>query len=256
MDNKFQIIAFYEFKDMTVLGTSAEIKVRLLDAIRRNEVFGTIIIADEGYNSSMCGLPENIETFIPDLEEIFQTRLVYKSSFHTERPFRKQEVKIKPEIVTLKKPVDIRLGKGTHVNSQEWNEIISRPDVFVLDTRNFYEYINGTFKGAVDPHTEKFSDLPQFIEENLDPETHKEIAMFCTGGIRCEKFAPYMKGLGFENIYQLEGGILKYLEEMPAEENLFDGECFVFDERRTLDDNLSQGTGDDHSLRYQDQKSK
>ncbi|MEP6705230.1 MAG: hypothetical protein ABJB34_10540, partial [Acidobacteriota bacterium] len=106
---------------------------------------------------------------------------------------------------------------------------------------------NGTFKRAVNPGTEKFSDLPKFVEENLDPGVHRKIAMFCTGGIRCEKFAPYIKGLGFEEVFQLEGGILRYLEQVPKEESLFEGECFVFDDRRTVDENLNKGVGPDYS---------
>ncbi|MBX3243705.1 MAG: hypothetical protein KF685_04465 [Acidobacteria bacterium] len=187
-----------------------------------------------------------------ELEKILETKLVVKNSFSSEKILRKQEVKIKPEIVTLRQTVDIEKARDTFVKPREWNDIITRPDVFVLDTRNHYEYQSGTFRGAVDPNTEKFSDLPKYVEENLDPEKHKHIAMFCTGGIRCEKFAPYMKGLDFENVYQLEGGILKYLEEIPPEENLFEGECFVFDERRTLDANLQPALGRDHSSRHPD----
>lgn len=249
MSDKYQIIAYYEFKKMLELGTLDEIRERLLDAIRQNNINGTIIIADEGYNSTVCGLPKNIPGFINDLEKILDTKLTYKSSFSDIKVFRKQEVKIKPEIVTLKRPVDISKGENTHVKPQDWNAVISRPDVFLLDTRNFYEYLSGTFKGAVNPDTEKFSDLPDYVEKNLDPKVHKNIAMFCTGGIRCEKFAPYMKGLEFENVYQLEGGILKYLEEIPEKENMFEGECFVFDDRRTVDDKLDPAFGEDHSLR-------
>ena len=140
-------------------------------------------------------------------------------------------MRVKPEIVTLKRTVDLDLSEGTKVSPAEWNEIISDEDVYVLDTRNEYEVEFGTFAGAVDPKTRKFSDLPQFVAENLDPAKHRRVAMFCTGGIRCEKFAPYMKGLGFEEVYQLEGGILRYLEEVPADESLWQGECFVFDGR-------------------------
>ncbi|HNQ15725.1 MAG TPA: rhodanese-like domain-containing protein, partial [Pyrinomonadaceae bacterium] len=130
---------------------------------------------------------------------------------------------------------------------QDWNELIKRDDVLLLDTRNHYEYRVGTFPGAVDPHTDRFSDLPGFVEANLDPGRIRNVAMFCTGGIRCEKFVPYMKGLGFENVYQLDGGILKYLEVVPAEESLWEGECFVFDERITIGSDLRKGEAPDFS---------
>ncbi|MEO7674544.1 MAG: rhodanese-like domain-containing protein, partial [Pyrinomonadaceae bacterium] len=177
-----------------------------------------------------------------------------KSSFHSASPFRKHEVKIKPEIVTLKQLVDISKGAGTHVAAKDWNEVISDPEVFVLDTRNDYEYKNGSFRSAVNPETSKFSELPDFVAKSLDPITHAKIAMFCTGGIRCEKFAPYLKSLGFAEVFQLQGGILKYLEEVPKEAQLWEGECFVFDERRTLTNELGQGSGPDHSQRHKNKK--
>ena len=249
MSGKIQIIAFYGFQHMLRLGSLAETRERLLTAFRQHDINGTVIIAEEGFNSTVCGDPGNIPGFIAELDSILDTSVVYKSSFASDRVFRKQEVKIKPEIVTLKRKVDISRGVNTHVKARDWNELISRPDVFLLDTRNFYEYLSGTFKGAVNPDTEKFSDLPDYVEKNLDPAVHKHIAMFCTGGIRCEKFSPFMKGLDFENVYQLEGGILKYLEEIPEDENMFEGECFVFDDRRTVDDKLAAAYGEDHSLR-------
>ena len=178
-----------------------------------------------------------------------------KSSFHDAAPFRKIDVKIKPEIVTLKRPVDMSLGAGTHVSADAWNELISDPETFVLDTRNHYEFDTGTFANAVDPNTTKFSELPDFVEGNLDPEKHKRIAMFCTGGIRCEKFAPYLKGVGFEEVYQLDGGILKYLEVVAPEESLWQGECFVFDERVSIDHQLQKGEAPDHSQRHANAKS-
>ncbi len=225
---------------------------KLRQALIENRIFGTILLADEGYNASLCGARQDIPQFIQAANDILGTSIEPKSSYHSVSPFRKHEVKIKPEIVTLRKKVDIEKGNGTHVKPENWNEIISDPEVFVLDTRNYYEYETGTFENAIDPRTEKFSDLPQFVEENLDPAVHKKIAMFCTGGIRCEKFAPYMKEKGFEQVFQLEGGILKYLEKIPKEEQLWRGECFVFDERRTVDQDLRKGISPDLSLRHKD----
>jgi len=242
--SEYQIITFYEFKPMTGL---AEKRSMLKSAMIDHSIKGTVILADEGFNSTVCGRPENIEQFVLRAQIILDTKLVLKSSFHEVMPFRRVDVKIKPEIVTLKKPVDIRRGFGTHVSPSDWNKVIAQDDVVVLDTRNDYEYKNGSFRNAINPRTSKFSDLPRFVAENLDPEKHKRIAMFCTGGIRCEKFAPYMKQLGFEEVYQLEGGILKYLEATRPEESLWQGECFVFDDRITVNENLEKGTGPDFS---------
>jgi UPF0176 protein len=244
-DNDYQIITFYEFKK---LGSLPELKHSLTAVMQARSIFGTIIIAGEGFNATVSGPRDGIKTFIAVAEKIFDTRLKYKSSFHAEKPFKRIKVRIKREIVTLKQSVEITKGRGTHVKPEKWNEIITDPEVLVLDTRNDYEFSVGTFRNAVNPVTAKFSDLPKFVSENLDPEKHKKVAMFCTGGIRCEKFAPYMKGLGFEEVYQLEGGILKYLEAVPEKESLWDGECFVFDERVTVDENLKKGSAADLSV--------
>ncbi len=249
---QYQIINFYEFKEMTTVGDLELIKLSLKELLSATGVRGTIILANEGFNASVCGTQEEIDSFLPLIEELLDTRLKPKVSFHDNRPLRKIDVKIKPEIVTLKQSVDISKGKGTHVVPSNWNAIINDPETVILDTRNDYEFKNGTFRGAINPGTEKFSDLPTFVRENLDPEKHKRIAMFCTGGIRCEKFAPYMKGLGFEEVYQLEGGILKYIEETPVDQTLWEGECFVFDERRTLTSDLKQGVGPDYSQRHKE----
>ncbi len=245
--DKFQIITFYKFKQMRELGSLEEVRSSLRSLIADFDVRGTIILADEGFNATIGGRPEAIARFIPEIERTLNTEIEFKSSFHDELPHRKIDVKIRQEIVTLKRPVNIELGKGTHVAPEKWNEIISSEDTFVLDARNDYEYRNGTFRGAVNPSTTKFSELPDFIEQNLDPERHKTVAMFCTGGIRCEKFAPYLKERGFENVYQLEGGILKYLEVVSPDESLWEGECFVFDDRRTVNANLEKGVGPDYS---------
>ena len=243
---QFQIITFYEFKRFST-DELPRLKASLRDAMAGNSIRGTVILAEEGFNSTVCGEPSNLNLFITEAEKILDTKLNFKASFHDACPFRKVDVKIKPEIVTLKKHVDISQGKGTHVKPEDWNEIIADPSVIVIDTRNDYEFKNGTFRRAINPETEKFSDLPKFVEETLDPEVHQKVAMFCTGGIRCEKFAPYIKGLGFKEVFQLDGGILRYLEEVPAEKSLFEGECFVFDDRRTVDENLRKGVGPDYS---------
>lgn len=249
MTDKIQIIAFYEFKPLCAVAPLADLRMALRELLLELDVRGTIILADEGFNGMICGPPENVDRFIERAGEVLDTTLNVKSSFHEAAPFRRIDVKIKPEIVTLKQSVDISLGAGTHVSARDWNDLISDPETFVLDTRNRYEYATGTFENAVNPDTAKFSELPAYVAENLDPDKHKRVAMFCTGGIRCEKFAPYMKQLGFDEVYQLEGGILKYLETVPESESLWRGECFVFDERISVDGSLSKGSQPDHSNR-------
>lgn len=248
--DQFQIITFYEFREIyhEDLPTLRE---QLKSLMRQHSIKGTIILANEGFNSTVCGSSDDITNFVADAGSVLNTKLEYKSSFHAKMPFRRVDVKIKPEIVTLKRRVDMLHGAKTHVSPAEWNAIISDPDTVILDTRNEYEYRSGTFKRAINPGTKKFSDLPEFVDKNLDPQKNKRIAMFCTGGIRCEKFAPYMKQLGFAEVYQLEGGILKYLEDIGAEDSLWTGECFVFDDRVTVDHDLKKGKIDDLSQQEQ-----
>jgi UPF0176 protein len=242
----YQIITFYEFKHLEDL---PEIKVYLKDAMDEFAIKGTILIAEEGYNSTISGTPEDVEKFVKILENVFKTKINYKTSYYAERPFLKAKVRIKQEIVTLRKKVAIEKGIGTHAKPADWNKIISDENTLILDTRNDYEVEIGTFRGAVNPKIEKFSDLPKYVAENFDPKTHKRVAMFCTGGIRCEKFAPLMVEMGFEEVYQLDGGILKYLEETPENESLWEGECFVFDDRIAVDKNLEGGkTADNRPL--------
>jgi UPF0176 protein len=231
----YQIITFYEFKRLENL---PEIKAVLKSAMDELSIKGTIIIAEEGFNATVSGLRADIEKFVKNLESVFETALIYKSSFHADRPFLKAKVRIKKEIVSLRKAVEIEKGIGTHVKSAEWNRLISDENTIVLDTRNDYEVELGTFRGAINPNIEKFSDLPDFVAENLDAQANKKVAVFCTGGIRCEKFAPLLKEIGFAEVFQLEGGILKYLEETPVEKSLWQGECFVFDDRIAVDSSL------------------
>lgn len=251
---QYEIISFYEFKDMSQLGELADVRGSLRQVFEETSIRGTIILANEGYNGMVCGYEEQIPKFVQRAETILQTKLRIKRSYNDAAPFRKIDVKIKPEIVTLKRAVDISLGKGTHVAADEWNALVSQPDVLLLDTRNDYEHKTGTFRGAINPDIEKFSDLPAYVAEHLDPAKHKRVAMFCTGGIRCEKFAPYMKQLGFEQVFQLDGGILKYLEQTSREDSMWEGECYVFDERVTVDATLAKGSGPDHSRRLASRK--
>ena len=244
MNENYQIITFYEFK---ALENICEIRQILKQLMQENAIFGTIILASEGFNSTVCGFAPDIEKFITVFESLLDTKLNCKISFHQERPFQRAKVRIKREIVTLKQKVHIEKGNGTHKKASEWNKIINDPETIVLDARNKYEFETGSFRGAVNPNIDSFSQLPEFVAKNLNPNKHKKIAMFCTGGIRCEKFAPLMKDLGFAEVYQLEGGILRYLEEIPEGESLWEGECFVFDERITVDEKLQKGNAPDYS---------
>lgn len=231
MNENYQIITFYEFKALENL---SEIRQTLKRLMQKNSIFGTIILADEGFNATICGFSSDIEKFVAVFEFLLDTKLDCKTSFHQERPFQRAKVKIKREIVTLKQKVNIEKGNGTHAQAGEWNKIISDSDTIVLDTRNKYEFEIGSFRGAINPNIDSFSQLPAFVEKNLSPNTHKKVAIFCTGGIRCEKFAPFLKDLGFAEVFQLEGGILRYLEEIPEDKSLWEGECFVFDERISI----------------------
>ncbi len=244
----FEIVTFYKFTPMGDAANLERVRDELRSVMRQLDIRGTVIVANEGFNSTVSGESSNVAEFIRKAKKILGAGIEVKRSMHDQRPFRRIDVKIKPEIVTLKKDVDVSKGEGTHVGSKEWNHLLSDPEVFVLDTRNDYEYRSGTFQGAVNPQTEKFSELPGFVEQNLDPKVHKKVAMFCTGGIRCEKFAPYLVARGFQEVFQLEGGILRYLEEISDEDSLWEGECFVFDDRVTVDEKLRKGTGTDHSV--------
>ena len=243
---QFQIITFYEFKDLGDDENLQKIKSSLKAAMLENEIFGTIILAGEGFNSTISGSAENVEKFIAVFEKILDTKLKYKTSYFSQIPFKRAKVRVKKEIVTLKKQVAIEKANGTHIKPKDWNRIISDPETLVLDTRNEYEVELGTFKNAVNPNVAQFNQMPEFVKEKLDPEKHTKVAMFCTGGIRCEKFAPLLKDLGFKTVFQLEGGILKYLEEIPEEENLWQGECFVFDERITVNRETFHQTENKH----------
>lgn len=245
---KIAIAAFYNFTDLGREAELQQLRAEIKDQMASSELLGTVILADEGINSTVSGAEHAIQAFLAWLSSRIGRRLEPKISFSDEPPFRKIDVKIKPEIVTLKKRVDLQLGAGTHVSPAEWNRVISDPDVLVLDTRNDYEFKTGTFERAINPQTTKFSELPEFVKKNLDPASNKKVAMFCTGGVRCEKFAPYMRALGFENVYQLEGGILKYLEEVPPEERLWQGDCYVFDTRVRVNGDLQPSAGSDLSL--------
>lgn len=211
-----------------------------------NQVKGTLLLANEGINGTIAGSREGIDAVLAYLRSDDRLKdLEHKESFASEQPFYRMKVRPKKEIVTLGVPgIDPNKKVGTYVTPEDWNNLISDPNVIVVDTRNTYEYGIGTFQGALNPETETFRQFPEFVKKRLDPKKHKRVAMFCTGGIRCEKASSYMLEQGFEEVYHLQGGILKYLEKVPSEESLWDGECFVFDNRTSVKHGLEEGDFD------------
>lgn len=218
----------------------------LLDVMLERNIRGTLLLAAEGINGTVAGAQEDIDALLTWLKQ--DERLAdikWKFSFDEAMPFYRSKVKLKKEIVTMGVPgIDPLQVVGTYVKPSDWNALIEDPDVVLVDTRNDYEVDIGTFKHALNPKTTTFREFPDYVKSELDPEKHKKVAMFCTGGIRCEKSTAYLKELGFEDVYHLEGGILKYLEEVPKEESLWEGECFVFDNRVTVNHDLEPGDYD------------
>lgn len=235
--------AFYHF---ATLPDFAEKQAPLQALCAAHDVSGTILLAAEGINGTIAGKPEQVQAVLDFLRSDPRlAALEHKESRAERTPFHRMKVRLKREIVTLGVPeVDAASQAGTYVEPQDWNALIDDPDVVLVDTRNDYEVDIGSFPGALNPQTRSFSELPEWVENH--PELRgKKIAMFCTGGIRCEKSTAFMRLQGFDEVFHLKGGILKYLETVPAEENRWQGECFVFDERVAVGHGLVQGS---HSL--------
>lgn len=237
------VCALYRFVS---LEDYKEIQAPLLAIMKANEVKGTLLLASEGINGTVAGTREAIDNLINWLK--LDPRLAdvsCKESLTHENPFYRTKVKLKKEIVTMGvEGIDPNRVVGSYVKAQDWNALISDPEVLLVDTRNDYEISIGTFANAVDPKTTNFREFPEYVKNNLDPKKHKKVAMFCTGGIRCEKSTAYLKEQGFDEVYHLEGGVLKYLEEVPEQESLWQGECFVFDNRVSVNHQLEKGQYD------------
>lgn len=237
------VAALYEFKSNP---NFKEMRVPLGEFCQSKGIKGTVLLASEGINGTVAGTREAIDDLCIYLKELGFNNLEYKESLADDYPFLRIKIKLKKEIVTLgEKGADPRLLVGTYVAPKDWNELISRPDVINIDTRNDYEVRLGTFKGAVNPRTKTFKDFTTYTKEQLSEYKDKPVAMFCTGGIRCERSTAYLKSLGFSEVYHLKGGILKYLEEVPETESLWEGECFVFDQRVAVKHGLEVG---EHTL--------
>lgn len=237
------VAALYRF---VALDDYADLKAPLLDVCRQAEVKGTLLLAREGINGTIAGSRAGIDSVIRWLRR--DSRLAdldWKESRHVAAPFHRMKVKLKKEIVTMGvEDIDPTACVGRYATPLEWNALIDDPECLVIDTRNDYEVAIGSFKGAVNPGTQSFRDFPGWVRRHLQPKKHTKVAMFCTGGIRCEKSTSYLVSQGFDEVWHLKGGILKYLEEMPQTESRWEGECFVFDSRVAIDHNLEKGSFD------------
>ena len=243
MSRTVVVCALYKFAE---LNDYRELRQPLLDLMLAKDVHGTLLLAREGINGTIAGSREGIDAIKEWLgqDERFGG-IDYKESFVDIQPFKRTKVKLKKEIVTMGvEGIDPKRTVGTYVEPRDWNDLISDPDVLLIDTRNQYEVEIGTFERAVNPATDSFREFPQYVKENLDPGKHRKVAMFCTGGIRCEKSTAFLKEQGFEEVYHLKGGILNYLESVPEDNSLWRGECFVFDDRVTVNHQLERGQYD------------
>ena len=238
--NNIVVAALYKF---TRFSDFEQYREPILNTMLDNEVKGTLLIASEGINGTISGSRQGIDNVLDYLRRIEAIgSFTFKESYTDAQPFYRTKVKLKKEIVTMGvENIDPLQSVGRYVKPQDWNALISDPEVILIDTRNDYEVQIGTFQNAVNPNTDTFREFPDYVAKELDPSKHKKVAMFCTGGIRCEKSTAFMREQGFEEVYHLEGGILKYLEEIPASESMWQGDCFVFDNRVSVNHDLEKG---------------
>ncbi len=241
--SKTIVCAMYKF---VALEDFEPLREPLHQVMLDNGVRGTLLLAREGINGTVAASRAGIDALLSWLQNDPRLAdIVYKESLDDSNPFYRTKVKLKKEIVTMGvEGIDPQRVVGTYVKPDEWNALISDPEVTLVDTRNDYEVQVGTFKGAINPETDTFREFPDYVKQKLDPQKNRKVAMFCTGGIRCEKSTAYLKEQGFDEVYHLEGGILKYLEEVPQEQSLWEGECFVFDNRVTVNHQLEKGSYD------------
>lgn len=235
----YTVAAFYRF---FALANPAALRDELCANFTSEDLLGTTLIAPEGINGTVAGTDENIHRFLDVLaENAGLDRAEVKFSTAEEPPFRRLKFKLKREIITFRNaPVDPS-SPGQYVDANDWNKLLADPGVLLLDTRNSYETEIGTFAGAVKPPLATFSDFAKYVRENLDPKKHHKVAMFCTGGIRCEKASAFMLQEGFPEVFHLKGGILKYLEDVPVDSSQWQGACYIFDERVSVDHNDFRG---------------
>ena len=246
MEHAYKVAALYKF---TPIEDISGLRAEIYDFAEKNapSICGTLLLAPEGINGTIAAHPHDMDKMVEYLDESLHVKgehkaCEFKYSHASHQPFNRFKVRPKKELITLRKPeADPNKLVGEYVEPEDWNELIKDPDVILVDTRNDYETKIGIFEGAVDPDIKVFTEFPDWVEDNLDPAKHKKVAMFCTGGIRCEKASAYMLAQGFENVYHLKGGILKYLEAIPADKSQWTGDCFVFDQRVSVGHGLKEG---------------
>lgn len=245
-DHKWKVAALYYF---TALDDLPKLQAATKQFCLEHDVCGTLLLAPEGINGTIAALPEKMDAVMNYLDQHFDVmKGEVKFSEASEKPFLRLKVRLKKEIVTLRAPeADPTQQVGTYVEPEDWNDLVNDPDTIMIDTRNIYETKIGMFKDSVDPETDSFTEFKDYVQNNLDPAKNKKVAMYCTGGIRCEKASSYMLAHGFKEVYHLKGGILKYLETIPADQSTWEGSCFVFDKRVAIDHGLSES---DHKLCY------
>ncbi|RFC67445.1 MULTISPECIES: rhodanese-related sulfurtransferase [Mesorhizobium] len=237
--NTIKVAALYHF---TRLKDPAALRQPLAAFCCVRGIKGTLLLANEGINGTVAGLPAAIDELMAHLAAMPEfASLEAKFSHAVEMPFHRMKVRLKKEIVTMGVPDLDPADTGTYVAPSDWNELISDPETIIVDTRNDYEFALGTFRNAIDPNTTSFTEFPEWVNRHHNELAGRKVAMFCTGGIRCEKATAYLKSVGLSDVYHLRGGILKYLEDVPASESLWDGECFVFDERVSVKHGLEIG---------------
>lgn len=237
MSESITVSTFYQF---TPLPNPAALKPALLARMQELQVRGTVTLATEGVNATVSGVAEALENFVAFLKAHLGITLpLSRESYTGAQPFKRSKVKVKRELISLGAKADPSVCVGEYVTAQQWNALISSPDVITIDTRNDYEFELGHFEGAVNPGTRHFKQMVAFTQQHLDPASGKRVAMYCTGGIRCEKYSAYLVSLGFTQVYHLHGGILAYLEQIPPEQSLWRGTCFVFDERVSVGHGLA-----------------
>ena len=244
--DKYIISTFYKF---LVLENYKELKIKFDKSLSKTNIKGTILLANEGVNGTIAGSESDLKKFFLYLDKFSQFKAIApKFSSSNKNPFLRMKVRLKKEIVTIGIPeLSPSNLVGKYLNVEEWNELLNESDSMIIDTRNIYEVSIGTFKNSINPKIKSFRDFPKWVQKNLiDKKLSKKskIGMFCTGGIRCEKSTSYLKQLGFENVFHLDGGILKYLENVKSDENEWKGECFVFDYRVSLNNSLEKGEYD------------
>jgi UPF0176 protein len=234
----FKVAALYRF---CPIADTAALRTDLAAFCCGQGIMGTLLVAREGINGTVAGSDDAIDALVARLESLGVGAPEIKFSRASQMPFRRLKVKLKAEIVTMGQPDIDPAHSGTYVEPGDWNALIADPDTIVIDTRNTYEVAIGTFRGAVDPATETFREFPGWAQANRASLEGRKVAMFCTGGIRCEKATAYVRSLGVGDVYHLRGGILKYLKDVPAQDSLWEGECFVFDERVSVGHGLAEG---------------